>query len=129
MIEVTTEMVDRVAAAINSWLVGWVTPDDFSDFVEDDRATVAIEILVDCTHGIYIARRAAERLDIALTDEDLKYDDGYEALEEGVEQLAAKLQTELDKRDIPGQVFFGSMDHTGDYALQWTIDVDDLPYP
>jgi len=129
MIEVTTEMVDRVAAEINSWLVGWRTPDDFSDFVEDDRATVAIEILVDCVHGIHIARRAAERLDIALTAEDLQYDDGYEALEEGVEQLAAQLQEKLDARNIPGSVFFGTTDTFGDYALQWTIEVDDLPYP
>ena len=129
MIEVTTEMVDRVQGAINSWLVGWKTPDDFSDFVEDDQATVAIEILVDCVHGIHIARRAAECLDIALTAEDLQYDDGYEALEEGADILAAQLQTELDKRGVPGQVFFGSMEYTGDYALQWAVDVDDLPYP
>jgi hypothetical protein len=129
MIPVTKEMIDNLQLAILGWLAAWTTPEGFSDYAEDDSCTVALEILVDCSHGIYIARRAAERLDIVLTDEDLKYDDGWEALEEGTEKLAEQIQAELDKRNLPGSVYFGTTDTFGDYALLWTVPIDDLPYP
>jgi hypothetical protein len=129
MIPVTKEMIDNLQSAILSWLAAWSTPEGFSDYAEDDHCTVALEILVDCSHGIYIVRRAAERLDIVLTDEDIQYDDGWEALEEGAEKLAEQIQAELDKRNLPGSVYFGTTDTFGDYALLWTVPIDDLPYP
>jgi len=129
MIPVTKEMIDNLQLAILGWLATWTTPDRFADYAEDDSCTVALEILVDCVHGIYIPRRAAERLDVTLTAEDLQYDDGWEALEEGVDKLAEQIQAELDKRNLPGSVHFGTTDSFGDYALLWTMPIDDLPYP
>jgi hypothetical protein len=129
MIEVTPGMIDDLEHEIKTWLAQWSTPDGFADYAEDDHCTVALQILVDCVHGIYIARRAAERLDVALTAEDLQYDDGWEALEEGAGKLAQQIQSELGKRNLPGSVYFGTTDSFGDYALLWTMPIDDLPYP
>jgi len=128
MIEVTETMVEGIEAEIRSWLDGWKTPDDFADYCDDDRCEVALQILADCCRGIYIPRHVAEVLDIVLTDEDIKYDDGNEAVEEGTEKLAEQINAKLPA-DLPGSVYFGYMEYSGDYALMYSVDVDDLPYP
>ena len=127
MIEVTKEMVEEISSEIRVWLDSWKTPDDFADYCEEDYCTVALQILADCHRGIYIPRHVAEILDIPLTDEDIQYDDGIEAVEEGTEKLAEEINEKLG--DLPGSVYFGYMEYTGDYALMYSVEVDDLPYP
>lgn len=129
MLEVTDEMVASVAKEIQEWLDGWKAPDDFADYVEDDQACVALNIMVGCAHGIYIPKIVADIFGVTITPEDDEYDMGIELIEETAEKISDQIQTGLDARGLPGSVFFGYMEHSGDYALQWCVSVDDLPYP
>jgi len=129
MLEITPKIIDAVALAIMGWLAGWKTPDDFADYVEDDSACVAIEFLADSHHGIHIPQVVADYFGVVITPEDEEYDMGWELIEETGAKLAEQIQAGLDAQGIPGSVFFGSMEHSGDYALQWCVSVDDLPYP
>jgi len=131
MLEITDEMVTSVLEEIHKHLDGWTTPDTFEDYVEDEYASVFLEIIADCHWGWKVPQRAAEWMEIKLTDEDMDYDFGIEAVEEAADKLAETLNQKIQERepDLIGSVYFGSNEHSGDYGLIYAVEVDDLPYP
>jgi len=131
MLEITDEMVTSVLEEIHKHLDGWTTPDTFEDYVEDEYASVFLEIIADATWGWKIMKPAAEWMEITLTEEDWEYDNGIEAVEEAADKLAETLNTKILEREpnLVGHVYFGSNEHSGDWGLIYCVEVDDLPYP
>jgi hypothetical protein len=131
MLEITDDMVTAVLNEIHKHLDGWTTPDTFEDYVEDECALVFLEIIADCHWGWKIHQRVAEWMEVTVTDEDMEYDFGVEAVEEAADKLAETLNKKIEERepDLVGHVYFGTNEHSGDYGLLYCVEVDELPYP